>query len=137
VAARGALLRERGAGRGGRRRASELPAERGPRRRGGGERPWISWRRSRRVAGGRGGVGLGESARHRAGKNWGDGELDVDSERLEVLVEGGGEEQGREGEEVAGPRGGAPAVEEDRGGRAPVEGHVHHGGCPGGGGGGG
>lgn len=63
------------------------------------------------------------------------GELDADPERLEVLVEGGGEEQGDEGEEVAEPRGGAPAVEEDRGGLAPVEGHVHHGGRPGGNGG--
>lgn len=59
----------------------------------------------------------------------------ADPERLEVLVEGGGEEQGDEGEEVAEPRGGAPAVEEDRGGLAPVEGHVHHGGRPGGNGG--
>ena len=58
------------------------------------------------------------------------GELHADSQGLEVLVEGGGEEQGREGEEVVEPRGGAPAVEEDRGRLAPVEGHVHHVGWP-------
>jgi hypothetical protein len=68
----------------------------------------------------------------RAGGRWdggclGSGELDADPEGLQVLVEGGGEEQREEGEEVAGPRGRAPAVEEDGGGLAPVEGHVHHG----------
>jgi hypothetical protein len=59
------------------------------------------------------------------------GELYADPEGLEALVEGGGEEQREEGEEVAGPRGRAPAVEENRGRLAPVEGHVHHGGGPG------
>lgn len=54
-------------------------------------------------------------------------ELDADPERLEVLVEGGGEEERDEGEEVPGPRGRPPAVKQDRHVLPPVEGHVHHG----------
>jgi hypothetical protein len=74
---------------------------------------------TRRPAPGEGGR---EERRPRVGAGgWRDGggwlggsfrdELHADPQGLEVLVKGGGEEQGQEGEKVAEPRGGAPAVE--------------------------
>ena len=52
--------------------------------------------------------------------------FELEAAVLEVLVEGGEDEAGEQGEEVAEPRIGFPEIEEDSGFDAPVEGHVHH-----------